>query len=64
MDYQNFIGYPLDFVCNKLKEMSIDYTIFENSDEHKKFDTLLVVKIEEQGDGSLKLWTDKFLLYI
>ena len=64
MNFDEFIGYPVNFVKQKLDELGIKYKIAESSDIQKRYDTILVVKIEQKSDGSLVLTTDKFLLYI
>ena len=60
MNYDNFIGLPIETVKHKLEQSSIKYIVTENSDIQKKFDTLLVVKIRPLEENI----TDKFLLDI
>ena len=63
MNYNDFIGYPLDFVAQKFDELRIKYKIAESSDIQKKYDTILVIKISQKSD-CVEIVTDKFLLYI
>jgi|GEM_PF-5452957 len=63
MDYQNFIGMPLLKVLNELNNDGVSYIIEEQNSIQKKYDTVLVVKVEKL-EGKVKLITDKFLLDI
>lgn len=63
MDYQNFIGRPLSYVLNELDSIGVSYIIEEHNKIQKKFDTVLVVKVE-QLDNAIKLVVDRFLLEI
>ena len=63
MDYQNFIGRPLSYVLNELDSIGVSYIIEEHNKIQKKFDTVLVVKVE-QLDNAIKLVVDRFLLDI
>lgn len=63
MDYQNFVGLPLEKVEKILKSQSIPYFVKENGDAQRKFDTVLVVNAVEQ-QNKLKLVVDKFMLNI
>ena len=63
MNFDEFIGYPIDFVKQKLDDLKIKYKIAESSDIQKKYDTILVTKIV-QKDDFVKIVTDRFLLYI
>lgn len=64
MNYDNFIGLPIETVKHKLEQSSIKYIVTENSDIQKKFDTLLVVKIRPLEENLVEIITDKFLLDI
>jgi len=63
MNFNEFIGYPIDFVKQKLDEMCLKYKVVESSDIQKNYDTVLVTKITQRNDV-LEIVTDKFLLYI
>ena len=63
MNFDEFIGYPIDFVKQKLDELEIKYKIAESSDIQKRYDTILVTRVTQDGDY-LIIVTDKFLLYI
>ena len=63
MDYQNFIGMPLLKVLNELNNDGVSYIIEEQNSIQKKYDTVLVVKVEKL-ESKVKLITDKFLLDI
>lgn len=63
MNFDEFIGYPVNFVKQKLDELGIKYKIAESSDIQKRYDTILVIKIT-QSDDCVEIVTDRFLLYI
>jgi len=63
MEYQNYIGKPLDDVLSELNKLGIAYIIEDNNGSKEKFDTVLVVKVEKVND-KLKIVTDKFLLNV
>lgn len=63
MDFQNYIGYPLEVVEQELKNRNINYKVVESSEIQKKFDTILVVKIS-QKEEYVEIVTDRFLLNI
>ena len=63
MSLSDYIGFSLDYVVKELDKQKIKYIVAESSDIQKKYDTILVVKIEQQGDVD-KIITDKFLLNI
>ena len=50
MNFDEFIGYPIDFVKQKLDELEIKYKIAESSDIQKRYDTILVIKITQSDD--------------
>lgn len=64
MDFNRFIGMPLETVKHKLDSCKIKYIVTENSDIQKKYDTLLVVNIRNTEKDFVELITDKFLLQI
>lgn len=63
MDLEKYIGYPIEFVKKELDRLSKNYEIIESSDIQKKYDTILVIKIEQKND-IIEIITDKFLLDI
>lgn len=63
MNYQKFVGYPLDYVIKELDNLSIKYKIIESSKIDKAYDILLVVKIVKT-ECCLEITTDKFLMDI
>lgn len=63
MNFDEFIGYPIEFVKQKLDDLGIRYKIAESSDIQKKYDTILVTKITK-NDDCVEIVTDRFLLYI
>ena len=64
MDFENFIGLPLDEVERTLQSADIKYKIKENSSIQKHFDTIIVIKIVKLSETFVELITDKFLLNI
>lgn len=64
MNFDDLIGFPLEFVTQKLKDNSINFTVKNNSEIQKKFDTLLVVNINKISENFVEIITDKFLLDI
>ena len=63
MNFEDYIGYPLDYVKTELKSKNIEYKVIESSEIQKNYDTILVVRIT-QKDGFVEIITDKFLLNI
>lgn len=64
MNFDDLIGFPLEFVTQKLKDNSINFTVKNNSEIQKKSDTLLVVNINKISENFVEIITDKFLLDI
>lgn len=60
MEIENFIGFPKQFVLEKLNAKKVDFDIVE-FDENKNFDTQLLVKFE-YINNKLTLFFDNFRL--
>ena len=64
MNFDDYIGYPVNIVKQKLDSLGLKYKIVENCSNKEKFDTIIVVRITQDKDGFVELLTDKFLINI
>lgn len=62
MDIENLIGFPKDVVLKTLEKENVKFEIC-TFDENQNFDTLLLTRIEEKGDGVV-LFFDKFIFSV
>lgn len=64
MNFDDYIGFPVNIVKQKLDDLGLKYKIVENCSNKEKFDTIIVVRITQDKDGFVELLTDKFLINI
>ena len=62
MNYQDYVGYPLNVVEDIFKKKNIKYKVLNINSNKEVFDTLLVVKITENEE--VNIYVDRFLLNI
>ena len=62
MNYQDYVGYPLNVVEDIFKKKNIKYKVLNINSNKEAFDTLLVVKITENEE--VNIYVDRFLLNI
>lgn len=63
MNLQNYVGYPLAFVIEELNKQNLKYNIIDSNSEKLKYDTILVIKIE-QMNNIINIITDKFMFEV
>lgn len=63
MNLQNYVGYPLAFVIEELNKQNLKYNIIDSNSEKLKYDTILVIKIE-QLNNIINIITDKFMFEV
>ena len=63
INFEEFIGFPQEFVEKQLKKEKLDYIIVSQNSTLTKSDTTLVVNVKKENDKII-LITDKFLLNI
>lgn len=63
MNLQNYVGYPLAFVIEELNKQNLKYNIIDSNSEKLKYDTILVIKIE-QVNNIINIITDKFMFEV
>ena len=63
VNFDEFIGFPVNKVIQILEKDNIKYKIEESKSDLEKFDAVLVVQVKKEQE-KLVVITDKFLLNI